>query len=105
MKKIPVGSLRDFQQNPVRKIFLDFHPVAIFYIEGKFYAVDDTCTHAQASLSQGEVEGKVVVCPQHGAKFDLTTGEALSLPAVFPVRTYPVAVEADSVFLLVEDKE
>ncbi|MFN4182263.1 MAG: non-heme iron oxygenase ferredoxin subunit [bacterium] len=104
MKKIPVGSLRDFQEKPVLRIFLDAYPVAIFFIGGKFYAVDDRCTHAEASLSEGEVQGLTVVCPRHGAKFDLTSGAALSLPAVIPVRTYPVSVEGDSVFLLVQEE-
>lgn len=59
-----------------------------------FHAVADTCSHAQASLSEGEVYADEcqIECPLHGALFDLRTGAALTLPAVTPVRTYPVRI-------------
>ncbi|MBI4641820.1 MAG: Rieske 2Fe-2S domain-containing protein, partial [Candidatus Tectomicrobia bacterium] len=60
-------------------------------------AIDDTCTHEEASLSEGEVWGEVIECPKHGARFDLRTGEVVSLPAVLPVATYEVKVEGTEV--------
>ena len=56
------------------------------------YAIDDICTHDGGPLDQGRLEGKEIECPRHGARFDVTTGRALCLPAVRPVKTYPVRV-------------
>jgi len=57
-----------------------------------YYAIDDVCTHDGGPLDQGQLSGKEIECPRHGARFDVTTGRALCLPAVRPVRTYPVRV-------------
>lgn len=62
-----------------------------------YYVTDDTCTHAEASLSEGTLDGCEIECPVHGAKFDLKTGEVLSLPAFVPLRTYPVSIAGDEV--------
>jgi nitrite reductase/ring-hydroxylating ferredoxin subunit len=67
--------------------------VAIFNVEGEFCAIDDECTHEEASLAEGFVEGHLVECPLHGSQFNVRTGEVLSLPAVVPVRSYPVKLE------------
>ena len=66
--------------------------VAVFRQQGRLYALADTCSHAQASLSEGEISPGAVSCPLHGARFDLDIGEALSLPATRPVQTYAVEV-------------
>lgn len=73
--------------------------LAVFNIEGKFYAIDDTCTHAGASLAEGPVAGMVVTCPWHGATFDLATGAVLSDPAYEGVRSYKVKVQGDTLFV------
>jgi 3-phenylpropionate/trans-cinnamate dioxygenase ferredoxin component len=67
--------------------------VAVFKQQGKLYALADTCSHAQSSLSEGEISSGAVSCPLHGARFDLDTGQALSLPATRPVQTFAVEVE------------
>jgi len=72
-------------------------------INGEFYAIDDLCRHAGASLSQGTVEGKVVKCPKHGATFDIFTGKALTSPALEDVKCYKVSVEGDDVCAEVPD--
>lgn len=73
---------------------IDDVPVAIFNCDGHLFAIDDTCTHEETSLADGEiVDACVVECPLHGAQFDLRTGKALCLPATIPVRTYEVIVE------------
>lgn len=73
---------------------IDDVPVAIFNCDGNLFAIDDTCSHEEASLSEGEmVDDCAVECPLHGAQFDLRTGRALCLPATLPVRTYEVLVE------------
>ncbi|GAA2343244.1 bifunctional 3-phenylpropionate/cinnamic acid dioxygenase ferredoxin subunit [Streptomyces kunmingensis] len=68
-------------------------PIAVFHAEGELYAIDDTCTHQDASLSAGWLEGCQVECPLHEASFDLRTGHPTCLPARRPVRTHQVTVE------------
>jgi nitrite reductase/ring-hydroxylating ferredoxin subunit len=77
-------------------------PVALFRVGEQFYATDDTCTHAEASLSDGYIDGDTVECPFHSARFCIRTGEALSLPASEPLKTYSVKVEDGSVFVDVD---
>ena len=67
--------------------------IALCNVDGTFYAIDDVCTHDGGPLDQGELEGHQVECPRHGARFDVRSGRALTLPAVMPVRSYPVQVE------------
>ena len=66
--------------------------VAVFNVSGEFYAIDDICTHDGGELAGGAVEGDVVICPRHGARFCLRTGTALTPPAYEPVRTYPTRI-------------
>lgn len=72
---------------------LDALRVAVFNVGGEFYAIEDRCSHDDGELTGGVVEGCEVMCPRHGAKFDLRTGEALTAPAYEPVETFPVRVE------------
>jgi len=61
------------------------------------FAIDDTCTHAEASLSEGDVSGFKIECWLHGAEYDLRTGEVITLPATIALATYPVRIDANSV--------
>lgn len=78
-------------------------PVALFNADGDYYAIDDTCTHEDASLADGWIEDCTIACPLHQAMFCLKTGEALTSPAVIAVRTYPVRVEGDEIFVDLPD--
>jgi 3-phenylpropionate/trans-cinnamate dioxygenase ferredoxin subunit len=82
---LPAGEVRLVEVEP---------PVAVFNVDGVLYAIDDTCTHSQASLSEGDVDPIkcTVECPFHIAQFDLRTGKPRSLPASKPVRTHTVEV-------------
>lgn len=71
--------------------------IALFNLDGKFYALDNTCTHAGGPLSEGECAGSEVTCPWHGARFDLTTGAALSGPARQGVTAYKVQLNGDNI--------
>jgi 3-phenylpropionate/trans-cinnamate dioxygenase ferredoxin subunit len=68
-------------------------------VAGTVYAIEDVCTHDGGELDQGELEGCRIMCPRHGAYFDVTTGAALTLPAILPVETFPVRVEAGEIFV------
>jgi 3-phenylpropionate/trans-cinnamate dioxygenase ferredoxin subunit len=76
--------------------------IALCNVNGRFYAIDDVCTHDGAPLDQGELEGDLVECARHGAKFDVTSGRAVVLPAIRPVKTYPVQIEGDDVQVDIE---
>ena len=67
--------------------------IAIVHSAGKFYAIEDVCTHDGEPLTGGEIEGSEIVCPRHGARFCLRTGEALTPPAYEPVRVFETKVE------------
>ena len=67
--------------------------IAVFNIDGQFFAIEDVCTHDGGELACGEVDGDVIICPRHGARFSLATGEVLSPPAYEGVATFPVRVE------------
>ena len=74
-------------------------PIAVFRAEGELFAIDDTCTHQDASLSEGWLEGCLVECPLHAASFDLRTGAPTCLPARRSVRTHPVTVADGMVYV------
>jgi len=83
----------------MKRVMIAGHAVALVNLDGEFFAIDDTCSHEEASLSQGTLSGEVVVCPKHGARFSVRTGRVLSLPAVRSVAVYPVRVEGDEVLV------
>ena len=67
-------------------------PLVIFNIAGQFFAIGDVCTHDDGPLGDGEIEGFNIVCPRHGAEFDVRTGKVMQMPAVVDVPAYPVRV-------------
>lgn len=71
--------------------------IALFNVEGAFYAIDDTCTHRGGPLSEGSLEGTEVTCPWHGAIYDVSTGEVVSPPAPKGVARYNVRVEGTDI--------
>lgn len=81
------------------RIDIDDVSIALWNVDGRFYATTDTCSHEEASLSEGDLWGEVVECPLHGAQFDVRTGAVLSLPAIFPIETYAVKVEGGALYL------
>jgi nitrite reductase/ring-hydroxylating ferredoxin subunit len=74
-------------------------PIAVFNVDGEFYAVDDTCTHEEYSLSDGYIDDDVVECALHMARFNVRTGKVLSLPATQDLTAYAVKVQDGSVFV------
>ncbi len=94
-----VANAEAIEPGEVLRVDLDSEPVAVWNIEGQYYATSDTCTHEEASLSEGDLWGEVVECPLHGAQFDVRTGAVLSLPAMYPLATYPVKVEDGGLYL------
>ena len=83
----------------MKRVNVDGHAVVLLNVGGEFFAIDDTCSHEEASLSAGTLSGEVVVCPKHGARFNVKSGRVLSLPAVRSVAVYPVRVEGGEVLV------
>jgi len=71
--------------------------IAIFNVDGKYYAIEDRCTHDDGPLAEGELTGLVIECPRHGACFDISNGKVLSAPAMVDVPSYPVRVEGEEI--------
>jgi 3-phenylpropionate/trans-cinnamate dioxygenase ferredoxin subunit len=92
MPWLPVAPVANIPPGDYAQIEIDSNLVAVFNVGGTFYAIDDICTHDGGDLAGGAVEGDVVICPRHGARFCLRTGAALTPPAYEPVRTYETRV-------------
>ena len=75
--------------------------VGIYLIDGRYYAIEDRCSHDDGPLCEGEREGFEVVCPRHGARFDIRTGAVLTLPATEDVEAFPVEVRDGEVYVQV----
>ncbi len=100
MGKIVVGKASDIPAGKMQKITADGKEILVVNIDGHFYAMDDTCTHAGASLSEGTLEGPILTCGWHGAKFDCKTAKLHAFPAkVKDLNSYKVTVESENVFL------
>ena len=67
--------------------------LVLFNIDGQFFAIADVCSHDDGPLGDGELDGCEIICPRHGARFDLRTGKALTLPAVVDIPDYPVRIQ------------
>ena len=94
---IKVAEVKDVTPGSGILVELDGEPLALFNVDGTFYAIGDTCTHRAGPLSEGEVSGTTVTCPWHRAQYDLKTGGVLTPPAPQGVASYKVVVEGDAV--------
>lgn len=103
MALIRVCSVEDLQPGDARRV--ECSPaVAVFNLDGTFYAVADLCTHGNASMADGYLEDDATVeCPLHTARFCLKTGRPKCLPATEPLRTFPVSVDGGAIFIEVDD--
>lgn len=94
-----VARASDIAPGTTRRVVVDSVEILLCNVDGKFYAIEDVCTHDGGPLDQGTLEGEHVVCPRHGATFDVRTGDALTLPAVVPLMTFEAVVEGDDVYV------
>lgn len=101
MSKTKVGALADFAHGTATKVDVDGTAVAVVNIDGSLYAIADRCSHANISLSEGEVHcgTKELECWKHGSAFSLVTGEPNTLPATQPVAVYDVIVDGTDVYV------
>jgi 3-phenylpropionate/trans-cinnamate dioxygenase ferredoxin subunit len=103
--KTMVCALSDLPDGRGVRVDAAGHRIALFRVGDDVYAIGDRCSHAEASLAEGEIFDGAVECPRHGSEFDLTTGEPGSFPATRPVPAYDVTVEDGDVFLDLDPTE
>jgi 3-phenylpropionate/trans-cinnamate dioxygenase ferredoxin component len=104
---IEVAKASDIPEGEARRVVADRIEIALVNLgNGQFVAVDDICSHAESSLSEGEVDldDETIECARHGSIFDLRTGKPRSLPATLPIATFPVKVEGDAILIELEDR-
>ena len=94
---VKVAKTEDVVPGQGKMVEVSGKKIALFNLEGTYYAIDDTCTHKGGPLSEGELSGKEVTCPWHGAVYDVTTGEALGPPAPKGVSRYNVRVSGENI--------
>jgi len=98
-----VGHASDVPAGRAEVFDVEDRKIAVFRLEDGFYAIEDICTHDGGPLAEGEIEDHEVICPRHGARFDIKTGTALTLPAVTPVESYPVRVDGNELYIGLPD--
>ena len=86
-----------------RELVVEGRIVALFHVDGRFYALDDVCTHDGGPLAEGDLAGFEIACPRHGARFDIRDGRALTMPATKPTIAHEVKVEGGEVFVKLAD--
>src|SRR5918911_2620653 len=94
-----IAKTTDLAPGEVNVYEVEGHRVALCNVAGEFYAIEDVCPHDAGPLDQGELIGSQIKCPRHGAKFDVTTGKVLALPAIKPVPKHEVKVEGDDIYV------
>jgi 3-phenylpropionate/trans-cinnamate dioxygenase ferredoxin subunit len=99
---VTVAQDHEIAEGAVKVVEAGGRRIALCKFNGSVYAIDDVCTHDRGPLDQGELIGEEIECPRHGARFDITTGRATRLPAIQPVRTYPVRVENGAIVVEVD---
>lgn len=99
MSEHRVAARSEVAPGMTKRIVVDDIEMLLCNVGGTFYAIEDVCTHDGGALDQGQLQGPIVECPRHLATFDVRTGEALTLPAVMPVGTFPVTVRGDDIFV------
>ncbi|MFF4321819.1 bifunctional 3-phenylpropionate/cinnamic acid dioxygenase ferredoxin subunit [Streptomyces sp. NPDC001568] len=99
MNYVKACALSELEADTPKRVELDGTPVSIVSTEGEVFAINDICSHANVSLSEGEVEDCMIECWLHGSAFDLRTGKPSGLPATRPVPVYPVKIEGGNVLV------
>lgn len=99
-EKAIVAKVSDLEEETVLRVTVEgIGEVALYQVDGQYYATENLCTHGEAALSEGEVMDGRIYCPLHGGSFDIKTGEAVDSPCIIDLETYTVAVEGDALVL------
>jgi len=104
-KLIDAGTASALHPGKMRRFDCDGRRILLANVAGRICAVDDTCTHEEASLSSGVLEDEWVRCPLHGSRFNVCTGQALEEPAEENLRSYPVRIEGGRILIALPEAE
>ena len=100
MERIFVGRTTDIISGQMKKISSDENEIVIININGDYFAIDDTCTHAGGSISEGKLDDSTIICDWHGAQFDCKNGKLLKFPAkINDLKSYKIIIESDKIFV------
>ena len=100
MTEIALFNPDELAPGEIRLVVLDERaPITVYNLNGEYFVTDDTCTHGEASLSEGDIEGDEIICPFHMGSFNIRTGEAAQAPCMEPIRSYPVRLEDDMLYV------
>ena len=100
MEKFFVCKTTELMPGQMKKVSIDENEILVTNIDGSYFAIDDTCTHAGATLSEGKLEDSTITCDWHGAKFDCKNGKLIKFPGeINDLISYKVIVESDDVFV------
>lgn len=94
-----VAKLDDIPENGMKSFEIDFEKIIICRTEDGVYALTDECSHDSAPISLGHIENCQVVCPRHGARFDIKSGDVKAPPAVVGIDTYEVKIDGDDIYV------
>jgi 3-phenylpropionate/trans-cinnamate dioxygenase ferredoxin subunit len=97
MTIVKAGKTADLKPGQMKIVGAGRTEIALCNVAGQFYAIENICTHDDGPLGEGCLVGGEVECPRHGARFDVKTGQATKMPAIAPVKTFPVKIEGDDV--------
>ncbi len=98
-KFVKVARAGEINSGEKKIVEVDGTLVVVINLDGEYYAIEDVCTHDGGPLGEGRLEGDQIICPRHGARFDVRSGDALTLPAFEPVPTYEVRVEGEDILV------
>jgi len=103
--KVKIAEPDQLKPGTMTRVLVNNHDILLANVDGEYYAIDDRCSHEDASLYNGALKGKCVECPLHGSRFNLETGEPLEPPATEPVRTWPLEVQPDGIYLRLDEPD
>jgi 3-phenylpropionate/trans-cinnamate dioxygenase ferredoxin subunit len=95
----PIAKRSEIPAGATQRVVVHGTEVLLCNVDGEIYAIEDVCTHDGGELDQGLLEDCRIMCPRHGAYFDVRTGAALTLPAILPVPTYAVRLDGDDIYV------
>jgi len=100
MVRILVGKTTEVMPGQMKKVLVDENEVIVINIAGNYYAINDTCTHAGGSLSEGKLDGSTITCDWHGAQFECKNGKLVKFPVqINDLKSYKVVIESDDIFV------
>lgn len=104
-KFVKVAHVTEIPEGETRSFEVGYDRIAVCNVGGEFHAIEDVCTHDASPFGSERLQGNVIECPRHGARFDVRTGAVLQMPAVVPVRTFATKVDSGNLYVAVEEDE